>query len=188
MPTTLTAVSIAFTPVAVTGADRENLIAFLTGEQWPFHVRQRPTRGQIESSLSDGAYDGTANRSLWVDADGLRVGLAVVQDLTEDTAMFDLRLTASARGRGFGAPALQALTARVFSTAAAVRRFEGVTREDNVAMRRLFLRAGFVKEAHYREGWPVAGGQPLASIGYAVLRSDWESGRTTPLKWDDLTS
>lgn len=175
--------SIALTPVAVAGADREALILFLTGEPWPFHVRQHPTRVQVESSLSDGA----DNRSLWVNADGDRVGLAVLQDLTEDTAMLDLRLTASARGRGWGVPALRALTAHVFSTVPTARRFEGVTREDNVAMRRVFLHAGFVKEAHYREGWRVAGGQSLASVGYAVLRSDWESGHTTALKWDDLT-
>ena len=52
-------------------------------------------------------------------------------------------------------------------------------------MRRAFRRAGWVKEAHYREGWPVAGGQPLASVAYAILRSDVQSGTTTPVPWDD---
>ena len=58
-------------------------------------------------------------------------------------------------------------------------------REGNVAMRRVFVRAGFVKEAHYREAWPSDGGPPLASIGYGILRRDWASGGTTPLTWDD---
>ena len=55
-------------------------------------------------------------------------------------------------------------------------------------MRRVFVRAGWVKEAHYREGWPVEGGRPVASVGYGVLRRDWETGQTTPVPWDDEPS
>jgi RimJ/RimL family protein N-acetyltransferase len=49
----------------------------------------------------------------------------------------------------------------------------------------VLVRAGFVKEAHYRDGWPVAGGEPRASVGYAVLRRDHETGTTTPVPVDD---
>ncbi len=35
-----------------------------------------------------------------------------------------------------------------------VNRSEGQTREDNTAMRKTFLRCGWLKEAHYREDWP----------------------------------
>ena len=74
----------------------------------------------------------------------------------------------------------------VARTMPAVNRFDGQTREDNVAMRRTFVRCGWVKEAHYREGWPVDGGTPLASVAYGILRRDWESGQTTTFDWDDL--
>ena len=107
-------------------------------------------------------------------------------DLTDDTPMLDLRLVTSARGHGVGLAALRAATALAFRTVPHARRFEGQTREDNVAMRRTFVRAGFVKEAHYREGWPVEGGTPLASVAYAVLRSDWETGTTTSIVWEDV--
>ena len=50
------------------------------------------------------------------------------------------------------APWLKALTTHVFTTMHAVNRFEGQTREDNVAMRKTFLHTGFVKEAHRRAG------------------------------------
>ena len=58
---------------------------------------------------------------------------------------------------------------------------------DHLAMRRTFLRCGWLKEAHYREGWPVEGGTPVASVAYAILRRDWESGTTTPFVWEDLS-
>lgn len=65
-------------------------------------------------------------------------------------------------------------------------RFAGQTREDNIAMRKTLLRAGFLKEAHYREGWPADGGALFASVAYAILRRDWESGDTTSFVWEDL--
>ncbi len=54
-------------------------------------------------------------------------------------------------------------------------------------MRKTFLRCGWLKEAHYREAWPVAGGAPVASIGYSIIRRDWQTGHTTTFVWDDLT-
>ena len=155
--------TVELQPADVRGGDREALVAFRTGDEWPFHVRRRPTLEAVTAAI----------------------GIAVLQDLTDDTPLFDLRLAAGSRGRGRGLAALRALTEHVFATRPQTGRFEGQTREDNVAMRRTFQRAGFLKEAHYREAWPVDGGPPVASIGYGVLRRDWLSGTSTPLVWDD---
>lgn len=67
-----------------------------------------------------------------------------------------------------------------------VLRFEGQTREDNIAMRKTFVRAGFVKEAHYRMGWPTSDGRYLASVAYTILRQDWANNTVTTFDWDDL--
>jgi hypothetical protein len=74
----------------------------------------------------------------------------------------------------------------VFGTMAAMHRFEGKTREDNVAMRRAFIRCGWLKEAHYRQGWLIEGGPPVASVAYGILRRHWETRSVTPLMWEDL--
>ncbi len=47
--------------------------------------------------------------------------------------------------------------------------------------------AGWLKEAHYREGWPVDGGAPVASVAYSIIRRDWQTGQTTTFIWEDLT-
>jgi len=44
---------------------------------------------------------------------------------------------------------------------------------------------GFVKEAHYRRGWPTHDGRLLDAVGYALLRTDWRDGTTTPVDWND---
>jgi RimJ/RimL family protein N-acetyltransferase len=75
-------------------------------------------------------------------------------------------------------PVVRALTAHVFGAHPHVTRVEAQTRDDNRAMRRVLVRAGFVKEAHYRDG-------PRASVGYAILRRDHETGTTTPVPDDD---
>lgn len=170
------------------GTDRDDLIAFLTSELFPFHVRPRPTRAQVEEAIAEGAYDDAEHATFWlVDDAGIRVGLVRLEDLEDPTPLFDLRLAEAHRGRGLGREALRALTEHVFRTMPEVRRFEGQTREDNLAMRRVFLHAGWVKEAHYREAWPVDGAEPVASVAYAILRRDGEAGTTTPVEWEDVT-
>jgi len=66
-----------------------------------------------------------------------------------------------------------------------MRRIEGTTRQDNRAMRRLFLRCGYAKEAHYRDAWPAQDGTIHDAVGYAILRRDWSAGTVTPPQWDD---
>lgn len=169
------------------GADRASLVDFLTRNVFPFHVRARPTVADVERAIAAGTYRDEDNDTYWVEHAGLgRIGVLRLEDLTDDAPLFDLRLDGPFRGRGLGVPVLREATRLVFSTMPAVRRFEGQTREDNVAMRKTFLRCGWLKEAHYREGWPVEGGDPVASVAYAILRRDWETGTTTTFVWEDL--
>jgi len=169
-----------------TGVDRADLVAFLTGEEFPFHVRRTITRAEAEAAVDAGAYRDDEHDTFWLQHEDLgRIGTVRLEDLADPVPLFDLRIAGRFRGRGLGVPALRATTAHVFRTMPGVTRFEGQTREDNVAMRRVFVRAGWVKEAHYREAWPVEGAAPVASVAYGVLRRDWESGTSTPVPWDD---
>ena len=168
--------TVRLTPLDPRGADRAALVDLLTGNHFPFHVVPCPAREAVERAIDAGRYDDDDHAGFWIDVTGHgRVGLAVLEDLTDDAPLFDLRLAEAFRGRGLAAPVLPR-----------VDRFEGQTREDNVAMRRTFRRCQFVKEAHYRDGWPVEGGAPVASVAYAILRRDWSSGTTTPVPWDDV--
>lgn len=179
--------AVTLTRIDPAGPDREPLIAFMTRNTFPFHVVTRPTRALVEQAVDDGAYRDEDHDSYWVDHAAMgRVGFLRFEDLTDDAPLFDLRLDEAFRGRGLGVPVLRQATEHVFATMPAVHRFEGQTREDNIAMRRTFLRCGWVKEAHYREGWPVDGGEPVASVAYGILRRDWLTGQTTTFVWEDL--
>lgn len=179
--------SISLTRLDPTGADRSALVGFMTRNEFPFHVRSRPRAADIEGLIDKGAYRDEDNDSFWIEHGELgRVGFLCLEDLSDGDPMFDLRLDAPFRGRGLGTEVLRALADHVFRTLPGANRIEGQTREDNIPMRRTFLRSGWVKEAHYRDGWPVDGGAPLASVAYSILRRDWETGTTTELVWDDL--
>jgi len=151
----------------------ESLVAFFAGEEWPFHVDVRVAADVVRRRVAGGEYSDT----FWITDGAVRVGLVRLMDLDDGTPLFDLRVAASHRGRGVGTAAVDWLTRYVF-THFATDRVEGTTRRDNVAMRRTFEKAGYVKEAHYREAWPSPEG-PRDSVGYAILRRDWESGTTT---------
>lgn len=165
--------------------DDDAFVEFLSAHEFPFHMQPRPSAEEARRRLTSGIVDGPGAFGCWVLADGEVAGIVTLEDLEDDTALIDLRLAEDARGRGIGTAVLPVIVTEVFGRFPSVRKLEGQTREDNVAMRRAFRRAGWVKEAYYREGWPVAGGDPLASVAYAILRSDWRSGTTTPVPWDD---
>lgn len=186
-PDRLTYVSIIFARLDPTGTDHDALVKFMTGHEFPFHMRPRPRAEDIETAISEGDYRDEDNDSFWIDHSEFgRVGFDRLEDLSDPTPLFDLRLAESFRGRGLGTQVLRELTDHVFSTMSRVNRFEGQTREDNLPMRKTFLRCGWIKEAHYREAWPVEGGAPVASVGYGITRHDWETGQVTPFIWEDL--
>ena len=108
-----------------------------------------------------------------------------MSDLDEHAPVLDLGLATNEHGRGYGTAALRALSTWVFATYPDTQRFEGQTRVDNVAMRKTFLRCGWVKEAHYRAAWPAHDGRLMDSVVYGLLRTDWLSGQPTPVDWFD---
>ncbi|ODT41937.1 MAG: hypothetical protein BGO45_13810 [Microbacterium sp. 71-36] len=170
------------TPLVAAGDDRDQLVSFLTRNVFPFHVRARSTVEQVRAAIDGGEWGGDETEALWIDdAERGRLGVVRLLDLADPTAMVDLRLGEPHRGFGFGVSALTAAADRVFREHPGVARFEGQTREDNIAMRRTFERGGWVFEAHYRDGWPVTDGAPVASVAYSVLRRDWANGTTTPV-------
>ncbi|MFI5675117.1 GNAT family N-acetyltransferase [Streptomyces cellulosae] len=165
-------------------SDPEPLIRFLTGESWPFHSVSEVDRETARQWIADGRFDNEENRSFWIDDDDT-VGLVRLMDLTDDTPLFDLRIRAEHRGRGIGVRAVTWLTRYLFEELPDIRRVEGTTRQDNRPMRRVFLRCGYAKEAHYREAWPAMDGTVHDTVGYAILRRDWLSGTVTVPEWDD---
>ena len=173
-----------------TAAETEQLVDLLTGERWPYHGPHGMTPDTVRRKVAEGDFDSESTQTFWIigsdgGRDGERIGLLRIWDLADDTPMFDIRIRAAHRGHGIGVQAIVWLTEYVFTNFAMAHRIEGTTRQDNVAMRKVFRRCGYVKESHYRDAWAGAGGVVYDSIGYAVLRRDWVSGAMTPVEWDD---
>lgn len=171
----------AFDPSTDTGA----LTDLLVTETWEFRVKPRLTETDVAAEVAAGVYSGESVLTLVIEVDDQFVGLARAFDLGQDRSdpQLDFRLRAALRGRGFGTEAVRSITTAVFDAHPQTTRIEGQTRSDNVPMRRAFRRAGYVQEAVYRQAWPGADRNMYDGIGYAVLRSDWETGTITPVDW-----
>jgi RimJ/RimL family protein N-acetyltransferase len=167
-------------------AEADLLAEFLTAEVWPYHGSGAPDAAQIRAHAAAGRYDNDQTRTFWIlTRTGTEAGLIRLLDLADDTPLFDLRIRAAYRGQGLGTQAVRWLTGYLFTELPGIRRIEGTTRQDNLAMRRAFRRCGYVKEAHYRQAWPAPGGMVYDAVGYAILRTDWQAGTNTPPDWDD---
>ena len=178
--------SVKLTRVDPHGRDVDGLIDFFTTEEFPFHAGPSGwSEETVRERIANGYFVDEENETFWIVHSELgKIGLVRLEDLRDDTPMFDLRLAGRFRGRGLGIEVLEAIAAHIFSNTPAIR-LEGQTREDNHAMRSVFDRAGWTKEAHYRRSWPVIGGNLLDSVGYAILREEWETGVVNELHWHD---
>ncbi|MFG2561489.1 GNAT family N-acetyltransferase [Streptomyces sp. NPDC048496] len=166
-------------------SDADPLIRFLTGESWPFHGVSAVDQETARQWIAEGRFENEENRSFWIVDGEETAGLVRLMDLADDTPLFDLRIRAGHRGRGIGVQAVTWLTRYLFEEFPEVRRIEGTTRQDNRPMRRVFLRCGYAKEAHYRDAWPAQDGTFHDTVGYAILRSDWLAGSVNVPEWND---
>jgi RimJ/RimL family protein N-acetyltransferase len=162
------------------------LAAWLAAEPWPFHARQYWEVEDALAAIEDGQFT-EENRTFWVALpwEG-RVGMLRFRYLDDVNPDVDVRLLPPFRGRGFGTRMVMWAAEHLFTTTEK-HRLTGETRVDNVAMRHVFRRCGWVQEAHYRRSWPDGDGSWVDSIGYAILRDDWKSGRTTKVSWDEIS-
>ena len=129
----------------------EEFVRFMTANAFPFHMNPSPTREGLESRREEGDFDGPENAVFAARVRGELIGFVVVEDLESIAPLFDIRLANQARGKGMGTETVRELVRYLFQNYPNIVRIEGQTREDNVAMRKAFLRSGFVKEAHYRK-------------------------------------
>jgi RimJ/RimL family protein N-acetyltransferase len=177
---------LAYPPFTLDQA--ELLVAWLTAEVWPFHGRPRPEPDDLRARIADGDFAGLTSETHWVLRDGSeRVGLVHLEYLDEPSPTTDFRVRAADRGQGIGTEMVRWAAGHVFASRPETPRLEGQTRADNAAMRRVFRRCGWVREAYYRRSWPAGDGSGafLDSVGYAILRDDWARGTVTPVPQDD---
>lgn len=151
------------------------LVGFLTTEPWPFHAGTADP-ADLRERAADGYYAGPGTETYWIVDAGTRVGLVRLFDLDDGDPMFDLRLRAADRGRGLGTATVRWLTGHLFAARPGIHRVEATTRADNAAMRRALEKAGYTREARYREAWPVPGGGRLDAVGYAILQWEVQAG------------
>lgn len=164
--------------------DTEFLVDFLLSETWPFHAGA-PHKADKEKMMLAHAQNTPEKEYFWiVNQDHEKVGyfkLFDLDDIGDGHPLFDLRIASAHRGKGIGEMAVRWLSHYLFEKWPELHYIQNTTRDDNIAMRKVFLRCHYVKEGHIRKGWD----DHHDAILYGLLREDWESGIITPVNWDD---
>lgn len=167
--------------------DIDTLTEFLTSDTWDFHGEPNPSPEKIRENYKNGVYSGDNCRTFWVILNqDTKVGIIRIFDLQDTTPLFDIRILSKYRELGVGTITVSWLIEYIFIKFSDKVRIEGYTRQDNYAMRCVFHRCGFVKEAHHRKAWGDKNGELHDAIGYGVIKEDWQNGKTTPVNWNDF--
>ena len=158
--------------------EQEQLIHFMTTNSWPYHGNSHPGRHLIEKAIEEGGYESDEVKTFWVEIEnGDKVGIVKIYDLADEIPLFDLRIADMSRGNGYGPKALRLVAEYVFGLPNKKIRLEGHTRQDNLAMRKTFERAGFVKEAHLRKAWfSPKENSYYDAVTYGITREDFYGG------------
>ena len=159
----------------------DELVDFLTSETWSFHGQENPDEKSIRNNVAKGNYNENGNQTFWIMENHTKIGLIRIFDLEDPICLFDLRLKEKVRGKGIARHVLDWLSTYVFTHYTHIIRIEGHTRYDNFAMRKTFFNSGFVKESYNRKSWRQSG-QLFDSVGYAMIREDWENQTQTLIK------
>ncbi|MCU1398234.1 MAG: hypothetical protein JWN62_1343 [Acidimicrobiales bacterium] len=167
--------ALAFEPVVIPG-DSDSLVAFLTGNEWPYHGVPKPTLDEAESVrvVADDII------SFWIHDEDEIVGLIRlldVDDVDNGSPMFDVRIGTPHRGRGIGRIAVQWLTGYLFRSYPGLHRIEATTRSDNLSMQAVFAQSGYRQEGRFVEAWKSADGTRSDTLVYAILRREFTPPR-----------
>lgn len=167
--------------------DIDTLIEFLTSDTWEFYGIPNPRPEKIRNSYENNAYTGGDCRTFWVISDeDIKVGMVRIFDLENGDPLFDIRILSKYKGLGIGTKTVKWMVNFIFNNYPDKKRIEGNTRQDNYAMRRVFNKCGFVKEAHHRRAWVGIDGIPYDAIGYGIIKEDWLEVKVTPVNWVDF--
>ncbi len=179
--------NLSFKPLELSN-ETEILADFLSSHSWPYHTGAPINREEMLQWINKGIFSGPDTQTFWIITNENRIGLIKIFDLddVEDgSPLFDLRVDPNFRGKGIGKQAVTWLTQYLFETYPILERIEGTTRADNIAMRKVFLSCGYIKEGHSRKSWDAENGTKLDTVHYGILREDWQNKTITPVQWDD---
>jgi RimJ/RimL family protein N-acetyltransferase len=165
----------------------DTLVELLTSETWEFHGTPNPKPERIRASYENQYYTSDDCKTFWVITDGgAKAGMIRIYDLQDGDPLFDIRILSKYKGMGIGTSTVKWIVDYIFNNYSDKERIEGNTRQDNYAMRSVFHKCGFVKEAHHRKAWPTNDGRIYDAIGYGITKEDWQNKQTTPVDWNDF--
>lgn len=167
--------------------DIDTLIEFLISDTWEFYGTPNPKPERVRASYENNYFTGGDCRTFWVVADeNTKIGMVRMYDLENGDPLFDIRILSKYKGNGIGTKTIKWMVDFIFSNYPDKERIEANTRQDNYAMRSVFNKCGFVKEAHHRKAWVGSDGVTYDAIGYGIIKEDWMDGKVTLVNWDDF--
>lgn len=170
--------------IQLLNGEYEELVDLLCSNNWKHHSNPRLEKGAIQRAIENGYYsDG--RKTFWIILDNQKIGIIMIDDIDDSIPLLDIRITEGARGKNIGTQSLLWVKDYLFGEKDKIR-IEGYTRADNLAMRKCFTKAGFVKEGYLRNAWENEDGTISDTVLYGAIYDDWKENKITQPKIDVL--
>lgn len=166
-------------------SELDDLVSFLTSDEWEFHSQSKPSYEEILSRYHEGWYSDK-KETFWIERDYVKIGLLMIHDIHDTIPSFDIRLGSDFRGKGFATVAIRWMIDYLFQLPDKKIRVEAYTRSDNITMRKTLHMCDFVKEGYLRDAWEHDDGSVSDMMLYAMIRRDWESKSLSPIRLEEI--
>lgn len=139
-----------------TKKDSKQLIDFLTSQTWKFHSNPKLSIKDVQTNIDKRKYTNREQITFLIYNQTYLIGVLQIKDLIndlEESPEFDIRISSKFHKKGYGTQIINYMIEYIFKNYDKIKRIEGNTREDNIAMQRLFEKCKFTRVAQLRKCW-----------------------------------
>ena len=150
-----------------------DLKEFLTSQTWEFYEEEQITEESFNTKMSKNHFRNDSTKTYLCYENGCLLGCMRYFDLEnvdDDFPMFDIKIHESSRGKGVGTFLLNQTLGLIFKEYSNIFRIEATTREDNVAMQKLFEKCGFNIWGKSSKSWKKNSGEFVSTFHYEKFR------------------
>lgn len=154
----------------------EDLKKFLSSQVWKFYEEENISITSINNKLEKNHFLNTKTKTYLCYENNELLGMIRyfdLEDIDDEIPMFDIKVNEKSRGKGIGTYLLLNSLKIIFEKYSKIQKIEATTREDNIAMQKLFEKCNFKLWGKSSKSWKTLTGDFMQTYHYELLKENF---------------